>query len=112
MRKRRQVRRAAPQRSEEETSMGPRGRLAAGVPFLLAGLVCGGLLPSASAAIAQEATPAAVTPEMVTRGLAVWKKSDCAGCHGWAGHGRETEPVPPAPSLRQTALEIDQIREV
>ncbi|MCP8939613.1 cytochrome c [Alsobacter sp. SYSU M60028] len=54
----------------------------------------------------------APSPEQVTRGLAVWKKSDCANCHGWAGHGRETEPVPPAPSLRQTSLDQAQIREV
>lgn len=66
-------------------------------------------LAAAAPALAADAPP---TPEQIARGLAVWKKSDCTSCHGWAGHGRETEPVPPAPSIRQTSLEQAQIREV
>ncbi len=93
--------------------MSREGRIRAVVSALAIGLFLSASVLSAHPASAAEgAKPVTITPEAVASGLAVWKKSDCASCHGWAGHGRETEPVPPAPSLRETALDADQIREV
>jgi cytochrome c553 len=93
--------------------MGLGGRISVVACAVAGGLFFRAFDVAAPPAFAQGAAkPDAVSSETVMRGRAVWKKSDCASCHGWAGHGRETEPIPPAPSLRQTELEADQIREV
>jgi mono/diheme cytochrome c family protein len=80
---------------------------------LISALVLTGLLAVGQDSRAQEAVtvPTDFTPQQIEIGRAVWKNAGCAGCHGWAGHGAETEPVPPAPSLRVTQLDYASIHE-
>ncbi|HVW91614.1 MAG TPA: c-type cytochrome [Devosia sp.] len=76
-------------------------------------------LPSAQLAWAQDAAapaaktvaPGSLTPDQVKADQAVWKSADCASCHGWSGNGKDTGPIPPGPSLRETQLEYTDIRE-
>jgi cytochrome c553 len=66
---------------------------------------------------ADDAAPATMAPgslaaDQVTADRAIWKAADCASCHGWSGNGHDTGPIPPGPSLRETQLELSDIREV
>jgi hypothetical protein len=70
--------------------------------LLLAGLITAGV---ATAAAAQD----------VAGGESIWKtKAGCPQCHGWAGDGFPSgfHSEGNAPSLRETQLTRDQIREV
>jgi cytochrome c len=43
---------------------------------------------------------ATVDPAAAERGFKVWRGSDCAGCHGWAGNGEKIGENPKGPNLR------------
>ena len=79
-------------------------------------LVAGFALPP-RVVLAQD-TVAAPSPENPLAGdalataRAAWKESDCISCHGWSGNGTETGPVPPGPSLRESALDYASAREI
>lgn len=49
----------------------------------------------------------------IKRGKVIWNnKSNCKNCHGWAGDGRGHPRSPRGPSLRDSALDRETMREV
>ena len=49
----------------------------------------------------------------IKRGKVIWNnKSSCKNCHGWAGDGKGHPRSPRGPSLRNTALDRETMREV
>jgi mono/diheme cytochrome c family protein len=93
-----------------------------GLGFALAGLVS--LAAFSLPAIAQDTTSsasseapavtevAAVDPAAAERGFKVWRGSDCAGCHGWAGNGEKIGENPKGPNLRELSYDAAILKEV
>ena len=91
-----------------------------GLGFAVAGLV--GLSALAFPAAAQDASSAAssepatevatVDPAAAERGFKVWRGSDCAGCHGWAGNGEKIGENPKGPNLRALSYDAATLKEV
>ena len=49
----------------------------------------------------------------IKRGKVIWNnKSSCKNCHGWAGDGKGHPRSPRGPSLRNSALDRETMREV
>jgi len=47
----------------------------------------------------------------VDAGFKVFRGSDCAGCHGWAGNGQKIGENPDGPSLRQIDMDDAVLKE-
>jgi len=91
-------------------------------------LLIGAGLPLAGTAWSQDSTPPAeaadtttvafpspdnpLSPEQVVTSRAAWKDTDCASCHGWSANGKDTGPVAPGPSLRETQLDYETIHTI
>jgi hypothetical protein len=70
---------------------------------------------SSSEAVSSEAPVtdvAAVDPAAAERGFKVWRGSDCAGCHGWAGNGEKIGENPKGSNLRAIEFDAATIKEV
>lgn len=61
-------------------------------------------------AFAQEGK-ATYEQSQVDAGFKVFKGSDCAGCHGWAGNGQKIGENPEGPSLRQIDMDDAVLKE-
>ena len=55
---------------------------------------------------------ATVDPAAAERGFKVWRGSDCAGCHGWAGNGEKIGENPKGPNLRPLTYDAATFKEV
>jgi mono/diheme cytochrome c family protein len=92
-----------------------------GLGLALASLV--GLSTLALPAVAQDSSSAAsseaavtevatIDPAAAERGFKVWRGSDCAGCHGWAGNGEKIGENPKGPNLRVIEFDAATLKEV
>ena len=84
-----------------------RGKLFLFIAILLSSLSC-----NINASAAQEPKPE-FNSEDINRGRAVYKKSNCAFCHGWAGDGQGHPRSPgAAANLRGSVLDKVSLRHI
>ena len=61
---------------------------------------------------ADDTTTAMIDPAAAERGFKVWRGSDCAGCHGWAGNGDKIGENPKGPNLRELDYDAATLKEI
>ncbi|AKR55066.1 hypothetical protein GCM10011321_17460 [Youhaiella tibetensis] len=79
----------------------------------VAAMTAAAVLAASSVSSVASAQDAKATYEQsqVDAGFKVFKGSDCAGCHGWAGNGQKIGENPDGPSLRSIDMDDAVLKE-